>query len=340
MSLDDDRELIELEDGFSDEVDFEENDFEENDFEELGGHEGDLEEISAYEVGTTGELEDPSDEYEIDEPWQADLEELDDESDELEFESGFDDELDEEGFFSFIKKIGRGLGSLVKKGARALGRIVGPLFKKLAPIAARIVGGAIGGPAGAAIGGTIAGAVLRESEMETEAGTEAEFEQSEIDFEEAGGDSESYEAMQGYAEIMAGADSERRVNRAFVALARRIPRMFRRNRRLQPVIPLVIRASLALAKTFRKNRRTRWAIRAIPLIIRRTLTRLARARRIDRRAVVLAMSRETAWVLANPRRARLSMRRGVSRRRPRRAVRPHRTMRRRRSPAMREELFY
>jgi len=292
----------------------------------------DLETLSEYEVGGIGELEVPDDD-ELDEPWEVDGEEDISEGGTFHFESDagfgelgdYENDDDDEEIFGFIKKIGRGLGKLVKKGARALGRVVGPLFKKLGGIAARIVGGAIGGPAGAAIGGTLANAILREGEMESENDTDSEFERNEHEFEAIGGDIEVYEAMQDEAEDMAEADSERRVNRGFVRLARNATRLFARNRRLSPVLPHVMRAALALVKTFRRNRKTRWAIRAIPLIIRRTLTRLARARKIDRRAILVAMSRETAWVLANRRRATLALGRVRSGRQPRRRRRIRRS---------------
>lgn len=305
-----------------------------------------------YEPGlegddVAGELEFPEVEDELDEPEEFEDDDVFEDGgyaiseDEYEYEFDLteddDDEYfedDDEEIFGFIKKIGRGIGSLVKKGARALRKVVGPLLKTLGPIAARIVGGAIGGPAGAKIGGTIASAILREGEIESAGETEAEFERSEIEFEAGGGNTEVFEAMMDEAEVMAETESERRVNRRFGRLARMVSRLFGHNRRLRPVIPHVVRAALALVKTFRANRKTRWAIRAIPLIIRRTLTRLARARKIDRRAIVVAMSRETAWVLANRRRAMMSLRRGRGGRRR------MRSRNRRRRGRNREELVY
>lgn len=294
----------------------------------------DLETLSDYEASGVGELDIPDD-SELGASWETDDDEDFGGDEALSFEAdgnfdelgGYEEDADDIEAFGFLKKIGRGLGNLIKKGARALGRIVGPLFKKLGGIAARIVGGAIGGPAGAAIGGTLANAILREGEMEAESDTESEFERDEYEFESVGGDVSAYEAMQEDAEDMAEAESERRVNRSFMRLARNATRLFSRNRKLRPAIPHVMRAALALVKSFRRNRKARWAIRAIPLIIRRTLTRLARTRKIDRRAILVAMSRETAWVLANRRRAMLAMRsqKGSRRRRHgRRRSRPSR----------------
>jgi hypothetical protein len=94
--------------------------------------------------------------------------------------------------------------------------------------------------------------------------------------------------------------------------------ILRRNRRLNRYLPRIIRAAVALAITFRRNRRTRWAIRLIPLIMLRVLARLARIRRITPRVIVTVISRETAYILANRRRAFIALRRAqMQRRRPR-----------------------
>jgi hypothetical protein len=331
------------------EVEYEEDDFgyefEDDDEYEFGedDEEGELE-FSGYEI--EAELEDPEFEIndELDEPYQfgSGDEFFEGEEYSLSENDGYDgDEYElelsgenDEEIFGLLKKAGRGLKKLVRGGIRVVKKIVGPLLKKLGPIAARIVGGAIGGPAGAKIGGTIASAILREGELESSEGTEIEFDRDEAEFEAVGGDIEVFEDMEAAAEEIAEAESERRANRGLARLMRGATRLFGRNRRLRPVIPLVVRAALALVKTFRGNRKTRWAIRTIPLIIRRTLTRLARARKVDRKTVVLAMSRETAWVLANRRRAIKAMRGGHRRRRGGRRIR--RGGRRRMN---REELF-
>jgi len=287
-----------------------------------------------------GEYDDPGSEIDDQDFEMMGVDEYDAEYDfdgEMESEYEYYSEMSDEEIFGFIKKAFKGIGKFIKKGARALGKIIGPIFKKLAPIAAKIVGGVIGGPAGAAIGGSIAGAVLRESEMETESDVELEFEQNEAEFESAGGDVEAYEAMEYYAAEVAEATTERRANRSLVRLARQIALTFRRNRRLKPIIPRVMRGAIALAKTFRANRKTRWAIRTIPLIVRRTLTRLSRTkgRRIVPKQVVIAMSHETAWVLANRKRAMAALR---SNSRSRRRV-PARRRPRRRGGLQREEMF-
>ena len=207
-----------------------------------------------------------------------------------------------------IKRVARGVSKWVVRGAKALGKVLGPIFKKLAPIASRIVGGVIGGPAGAAIGGSIAQAVLREADYESEAEAEAELLESDADFEAQGGDFEAYELMEDFAAEAVEAESEAEADMFIGRMALQAAQMFRRNPRLRGAVPRVIRAAMALAKTFRVNKRTRWAIRTIPVIIKRTLTRLGRLRRVTRRSIVEAMAHETAWVLANRRRALVALR--------------------------------
>jgi len=245
-----------------------------------------------------------------------------------------DDEI--EGFFGkiggFFKKAARGVGKLARKGIKILGPLAGRLFKVLAPVAAKIVGGAIGGPAGMAIASAITSGVLKESEAESAEDVEQELDTEAEDFVEAGGDVEAYEAMEAYAAEAAEAETEVRANAATVRFLGAATRLFRRNRRVRAAIPSVLRAAIALVKTFRGNSRTRWAVKVVPLIVRRTLTRLARTRRITRKAIVQAMARETAWVLANRSRAIASLKRHHSARR-RTAVR------RRRRRVLREESF-
>lgn len=289
-----------------------EGDFMADDFETVVG-EPDL--FSDYEDdGGLGELED----------WEFDTEYEDWEAD------SFDE--DDEFFKSigrFVKKAARGVGRLVKRGVRTLGRIAGPLFKVLGPIAAKIVGTAIGGPAGAAIAGTIASSLLKEAEYEDEADAESAIEEDEALLQGVGVDEASYDLMADAAFEMSEAEDERAANRALVRMIGHATRSFRRNRRLRPHLPRIMQAAIALARTFRANRKTRWAVAVIPLIVARTALRLSRTRRITRRTLVEAMSRETAWVLANPARARAAMRTMARRRGRARRRRPRARTRRR-----------
>ena len=334
-------------DDYGPEDDFEALAFEyeddEDDFEDDEDDEGELE-FSAYELDD-----------ELDEPYQ--FEDEDDDEDEIDEYAFFEDDEDDfeddeiedayeqdEEFGKLFRRVKKGLGNVVRRGAKLLKKVAGPLLKKLGPIAARIVGAAIGGPAGAKIAGTIASAILREGEMENAESTEIEFERDEADFEALGGRMEVFEDMEDAAAEIAEADTEREANRGLMRLIGGATRLFGSNRRLKPVIPLVARAAVALVKTFRADRKTRWAVRAIPLIVRRVLSRLARSRKVDRKTVVLAMSRETAWVLANRRRASKALSgsrsrsgRGKSRRRGRGKIRAR--SRRRNRGTNREEMF-
>ncbi len=248
-----------------------------------------FDELEAYEY---------EDAFEPEEVWELD-----------DLEYGEYEDWEADPFFGFIKRAFKKVGSWIKRGARALAKGLGSIFKKLAPIAARIVGGTIGGPAGSLIGGAITKAVLGEAAYESEAEAEADLFESEHDFEEEGGDFEAFEDMEIFSAEAAEAESEAEADMSIAHMIRAGARMFRANPRLRRTIPRVLRAAAALAKTFRANRRTRWAIRVIPVIVRRTLTRLARIRRITRRAIVQAMAREVAWVFANRRRAMAALRR-------------------------------
>ena len=316
-------------------------------FEEMG----EADEFDDYELSGLGELEEIEDDldgFEDDELEMMDDLEGDDglgEFGDLEFDEGFEgfefeDEPDFEDEAEFFKKVFRsikGFGKrLIRGGLRALRRFGGPLFKMLAPLAARIVGGVIGGPAGVAIANAITGAVLREAASESAGEAEELIEEGVEAFEEAGGDLEAYELMEEYAAEAAEAESEERALVAIGRMLRQITRLFRGNRKLRGILPRVIRGALALARTLRGTRRTRWALQVIPLIVMRTLTRLARARRITPRLVVRVMAQQTAWVLANRRRALAALRRHrMNRRRVRVRVRVRRPRRVRRRVTIR-----
>jgi len=267
------------------------------DLEDYDGFEGVAEDLLDDELALEGEL--------LENGYGDGFSELEDFA--LEAEDYMDFEGDE--FLGWAKKAFRKVGGWVKKGVKWIGKHGKGIFKVLAPIAARVVGGVIGGPIGAQIGGTLASAVMREAEYEGEAETESELYESEEEFEASGGDWESYEAMEEYAAQAAEAVSEAESDRHIARMAWSATRMYRSNRRVRRAIPRVIRAALALAKTFRLHKRTRWAIKAIPVIVRRTLVRLNRMPVINKRAIVEAMARETAWVLANRRRASTALRR-------------------------------
>jgi hypothetical protein len=259
----------------------------------------------------------------------ADLEE--------EFEANlYDDEFaDPEGDL-FFGKLLRGAGRWIKRGIRAIKR--SPLFKTLAQTAAKTLGAVLGGPGGAALAGAISKAVLREAEFETEAEAEAALYESELDFEDLDGDMLAYAEMEDAAALAAEAESEAEADRAIDYMVRRAPTLLRHRGRLRTAYPKVMRAAAATAKLMRANPRTRWAVRVMPLVIRRTLQDLSRARVVNNKVIIQSMARNVSWVLANRRRAvaALSSHRNIRRRAGRgRAHKSRRVARRRRQYGIR-----
>jgi hypothetical protein len=314
--------------------------FEEGDFEEGSELDFELEAGVLPEPQMVGQLEEV-DEYAYEDGFEAggDYEEFFEsagEPDELEWESELweSGEPDPEAEFfkklrGFVKKAARGAANIAKKAAPALARVAAPMFKKLAPIAARVVGGAIGGPAGAAIAGTVANTVLREAESETESDATITLSEGDVEFEQEGGNASAYELMEVYAAEAAATPDPATANAALTRMATNSVRLFQDNPRLKPVLPHVVKSALALALTLRRNPQTRWAVRTVPLIVKRALTRLARAPQITQKAVVEAMAHETSWVLANRERAiaalrrhRIALRRAPLHVRPRAGMQP------------------
>lgn len=271
---------------------------------------------------------------------EADFEDMFAESDEFgEASYGLDPfevGLSEAEFGGWIKRAFRKVRNVVKKAVPAIKRVALPMFKKLAPLAAKAVGGVIGGPAGAAIAGRVASAVLREAEIESEAEAGAIIAEGEIEFEQAGGDTDAYELMEVNAAAAASTTSTPAADSAIAKMATAATTMFQGNPRLRPILPDVVKATLTLAMTLQRNPQTRWAVRAVPLIVKRALTRLARTPQLSKRVVIEAVSREIAWVLANRshavaalRRHRVSLRRAPLHVRPRQGRRPMRAPMRR-----------
>lgn len=216
-----------------------------------------------------------------------------------------DAEVDE-----FLGKLFRKVGRFVKKGVTWLAKKAGPLIKKLAPVAAKVLGGVVGGPAGAAIASALTTAIAAESEGESEAEVAAEAADAEADFEAVGGDLEASVLMELFAAEAAEAESEAEADYAIGRMALMTRQILRRHPKLRPVYPRIARAAAALAKTFRANPRTRSAIRLIPVIVRDTLVRLARHRGpITPRLLVTVMAKASAQRLATPNRAALALRR-------------------------------
>jgi hypothetical protein len=223
-----------------------------------------------------------------------------------EFEDEFEGMGESEGEnFSF--------GGLFKK--------LGPILKKVAKVAAPLVGTAILGPAGGALG-SFAAKALGESENEWESEDEYESE----DELEAEGEAEaaheiashamtehealaemmaeaaSHAAGEGEAEAMAGA----------AAMSVLSPRD---RRALSNLLPDLLRGTAVLTRILRRNRYSRPAVRVVPTIVRRSIAQLKRqaaaGRPITRRNVARTTAREVRRVLGSRKLVGTSMTRNL-----------------------------
>lgn len=221
------------------------------------------------------------------------------------------------------------VGSLIKKGAQAIGKAAkrggAPLLKNLAQQAAQVAGGAIAGQTGANIARQIAGQVLRESES-------GDYEDYE-DNESFGGDMEVLDEMNYYAAMAAESESEAQADQFLGAIAGLAGPLIKsvapsligglfgdgeeesdfedfeaeRDEFLPALLPmaapLIGKGIKALGSLFRRNRKTRAATRALPRIAAKTaesVTRQARrGRRITPQTVARTMARQTAKTIAS-----------------------------------------
>jgi hypothetical protein len=313
---------LELEDEFHESAgEGEEEDEQEEEFGAIGNIIGGLLGEGEEELEDEGELED-EDELEDEEEFGAignilggllgeGEEELEDE-DELEEESG--------EHFSF--------GSFFKKAL--------PILKKVAKVAAPIVGGAILGPAGASLAKAATSSLEGEFEDEMEDETEGEGE-DEMAHEIAAhplthneavaemlADTACREANEGEAEAMVGAA-------AVTVISPRDRRALRR------ILPYLVRGTAILTRILRRRRRTRIGVKAVPTIMRRTVKSLkrqaAKGMKINRRRAARTAATQVRRVLGSPKACLAAIRRNtkVARRynRPRRRMRARFSRRRR-----------
>jgi hypothetical protein len=214
----------------------------------------------------------------------------------------------------FFGKIARGIGRFVKRAA--------PILKSIAKVAAPMVGTAIGGPFGAILG-KVASSALGESEFEShelhelheaheahefEVESEEEYESHEAAHEvaheiayhettehealaESMAEAAAMEQHEGEAEAMAGAAMITAISPAD-------------RRALRRILPHMARGIAILTRILRRRRITRPAVRAIPTIVRRTVTSLKRqastGRPITRQAAGRAAAKQVRRVLGNP----------------------------------------
>ena len=300
------------------------HEFHEHEFHEHELHEHELEDEHAFgEEELEEELED---EHGEGEGWLGAIGNIASSllgEEELEDEMEFEDEG--EHFFG-------GIGKFFKKAA--------PFLKKIAKVAAPIVGTAIGGPFGTILGQAASSALgeeeLHEDELEDEIGQEGEEEMAheiashELSHNEAlaemMAEAASHEMHEGEAEAMAGAA-------AVTVISPRDRRALRR------ILPHLVRGTAILTRILRKRSITRPAVRAVPTIMRRTVKSLKRQAAkgipITRKTAGRAAAKQVRRVLGSPKACRAAIMRNakVSRRykrRPRRAMRS-RILRRRRN---------
>jgi hypothetical protein len=241
---------------------------------------------------------------------------------ELEFEGEGEGELELEGesgeAFSFggmFKKI----GNFVKKAA--------PILKKVAKVAAPMVGTAIGGPFGAVLG-NLASSALGEGELEGEFELEGELElegegelenemesESEMAQEIIGHEQTQHEAL---AELMAeSASTEMHEGEAEAMMgAAAMTTIGPADRRaLRKILPHLMRGVAILTRILRRRRSTRPAVRAIPTIVRRTVKTLkkhaAAGKPVTRRTMARAAARQVRKVLGSPKACTAAIARNV-----------------------------
>lgn len=213
----------------------------------------------------------------------------------------------------FFGKAFRSIGRFVKKNSG--------LLKRIAKIAAPMVGTAIGGPFGAVLG-KVASSALGEGELEQELEMHelGEFEgEGEFEFE---GEGETHEAAQeaayeivnhevtqheALAEMMAEAAAQEQHEGEAEAMAGAATMTVispADRRALRAILPHLIRGTAILTRVLRRRRATRPAVRAVPTIVRRTVKTLKRqaatGKPITRQLAARAAARQVRNVLGNP----------------------------------------
>ena len=240
--------------------------------------------------------------------------------DEFEGEGSFEGEDEGEEFFGSI-------GKFLKKAA--------PILKRVAKVAAPIVGSALLGPAGGALG-NLAGKALGEGEFEAEDEYEMEGE-AEMTHEIAAHPLTHNEAV---AEMMADAASrEQHEGEAEAMMGASVVTVISPSdrRALRGILPNLVRATAILTRILRRRRVTRPAVRVVPTVMRRTIKDLKRQAAkgipITRKGAARAAAKQVRKVLGSHRACAAAMKRNikVSRayKRPRRRVKARFQRRRR-----------
>jgi hypothetical protein len=243
---------------------------------------------------------------------------------ELMAESEFEGEGESEGFLGDV--VGGLLGESELEGEQFFGNVfkkIAPFLKKVAKVAAPMVGTAILGPAGGMLGKLAANALGEgefESEFEFESELESEFElegeaesegEAEAESEIATHPATEHEAL---AEMMAEAASNASGEGEAEAMAGAavVTVLSPRDRRaLSALLPDLLRGTAVLTRILRRHPRMRPLVKTVPGIMRRSVRNLKRraaaGRPITRRAAARTTAREVRRVLGSPRLVRASL---------------------------------
>jgi hypothetical protein len=243
---------------------------------------------------------------------------------ELMAESEFEGEGESEGFLGDV--VGGLLGESELEGEQFFGNVfkkIAPFLKKVAKVAAPMVGTAILGPAGGMLGKLAANALGEgefESEFEFESELESEFElegeaesegEAEAESEIATHPATEHEAL---AEMMAEAASNASGEGEAEAMAGAAVVMVlspRDRRALSALLPDLLRGTAVLTRILRRHPRMRPLVKTVPGIMRRSVRNLKRraaaGRPITRRAAARTTAREVRRVLGSPRLVRASL---------------------------------
>ncbi|HWS72049.1 MAG TPA: hypothetical protein VN605_08035 [Thermoanaerobaculia bacterium] len=229
---------------------------------------------------------------------ELDREQFGDFEDESSYESGLG-----EGAFEAMYEGEQFSFSNAFKGIAAFAKKAAPILKKVAKVAAPLVGAAIGGPIGAKVG-SFASNLLGEGE-----------EEGEFDYEtEAENEAEMEAVMEGplneqqiLGELMAAAASRAATDleaEAQIGSATAIVLSRADLAALQDVLPDINRGIAVLTRVLRRRGDTREAIRAIPTIVKRSAVtlrkRAASGRPVTRSSAARAMATQTRRVLGTP----------------------------------------
>jgi hypothetical protein len=212
---------------------------------------------------------------------------------EEEQEEEFETEMETEQFFG-------GIGNFLRKAA--------PILKKVAKVAAPIVGTAMLGPLGGKLG-SLAASALGEEELAGEFETEMEGELEEEGEQEMVHDIAAHELThnEAVAEMLAESASQERNEGEAEAMAgaAAVTVISPGDRRaLRRILPYLVRGTAILTRILRRRRITRPVVRAVPNIVRRTVKDLkrqaAKGKPITRRTAARTAAKHVRRVLGSP----------------------------------------